>query len=193
MIVNPLEGSRVLLIPMEDSHAEALYQCSRSPHIWERLPVKVQSLEQMKEFVAQALEGKKRGDEFPFVVWDKSQGRIVGTTRYLRIAAAHRNLNIGWTWYSEDVWRTSVNTECKYLLLRHAFEQWGAVRVELITTTVHSRSQAAIERLGAVREGVLRQKYNGMDYVVFSMIDKEWPEKKDRLEGMLAGAGRPAT
>lgn len=193
LIVNRLEGERVLLIPLEEVHAEALYECSRSPLIWEYLPIKVESLEQMRAFVEKALAGMEREEEFAFAVWDKTQGRIVGTTRYLRISEMHRNLNIGWTWYSPDVWRTSVNTECKYLLLRHAFEEWKAVRVEMITTTAHSRSQAAIERLGAKREGILRKKYNGLDYVVYSMIDEEWTEKKHRLEALLGSAGRSAS
>ena len=116
---------------------------------------------------------------------DETLGRVIGSTRYLRISEAHRNLNIGWTWYSPDVWRTAVNTECKYLLLRHAFEEWGAVRVEFITTTTHSRSQDAIERLGAVKEGIQRKKYNGLDYVVFSIIDEDWESVKSRLEAKL--------
>ncbi|MGO4109500.1 GNAT family N-acetyltransferase [Paenibacillus sp. YAF4_2] len=133
--------------------------------------------------------GVSRGDEFPFAVFDKQHNRIIGTTRFLRIAPSHRNLNIGWTWYSPEVWRTEVNTECKYLLLKYAFEQWEAVRVELITTTSHHRSQQAIERLGAQREGVLRKKYNGLDYVIFSVISEEWPQVKGHLVRLLSSRG----
>ncbi|CAM3175219.1 GNAT family N-acetyltransferase [Paenibacillus lupini] len=132
-----LEGHRVKLLPLEPQHAKALYECSRSDELWKYLPVKVQTEQEMESFVLNAIKGRERGDEFPFAVFDKQHNRIIGTTRFLRIAPSHRNLNIGWTWYSPEVWRTEVNTECKYLLLKYAFEQWEAVRVELITTTTH--------------------------------------------------------
>lgn len=180
-----LEGQRVKLLPMEQEHAGALFACSRSDELWEQLPVKVHTIQEMERFVYTAIQGRERGEEFPFTVFDKQLNRIVGTTRYLRIAPSHRNLNIGWTWYSPDVWRTAVNTECKYLLLKYAFEQWEALRAELITTTSHYRSQRAIERLGATREGVLRKKYNGLDYVIYSIISEEWPQVKERLEKLL--------
>lgn len=181
-----LEGKRVSLIPLELEHAGPLYECSRFPEIWEHLPVRIETRNAMESFVQAAIDERSRGEQFPYAVFDKETGAIVGMTRYLRISEQHRNLNIGWTWYSPAVWRTPVNTECKYLLLAQAFEDWGAVRVELITTTTHSRSRQAIERLGAVREGVLRKKYNGLDYVIFSVIDEDWPDAKARLERMLS-------
>ncbi|MGO4372127.1 GNAT family N-acetyltransferase, partial [Paenibacillus sp. MCAF20] len=147
----------------------------------------------MRSFVQTAIDERERGEQFPYAIYDKLLGRFVGMTRYLRISRPNRNLNIGWTWYSPDVWRTSVNTECKYLLLSQAFEVWRAVRVELITTTSHSRSQRAIERLGGVREGILRKKYNGLDYVVYSIIDEDWygdEGVKALLEKKLAEHGR---
>lgn len=181
----PLEGERILLIPLEFEHADSLYQCSQSPLIWENLPVKVRNLDSMQTFIRTAMLGKERGEEFPYAVFDKMLNRMIGMTRYLRISSVHKNLNIGWTWYSPEVWRTSVNTEAKYLLLKYAFEEWKAVRVEIITTTANSRSQQAIERLGAKQEGILRKKYNGLDYVVYSVIDEDWNEVKNRLESFM--------
>ncbi|SFE76926.1 Protein N-acetyltransferase, RimJ/RimL family [Paenibacillus catalpae] len=180
-----LEGERVKLLPLGAEHVQPLFDCSRSKELWEHLPVKVSTVQEMQHFVTQALQGRESGDEFPFAVFDKQLNRIVGTTRFLRIASFHRNLNIGWTWYSPEVWRTLVNTECKYLLLKYAFEEWEAVRVELITTTTHHRSQRAIERLGAQREGILRKKYNGLDYVIFSIISEEWQQVKERLDKLM--------
>lgn len=183
-----LEGSRVTLVPLELEHAEALYDCAASPLIWEHLPATIRSIDDMHAFVRTAIAGRERGKEFPFAVFDKTLNRMVGISRYLRISELHRNLNIGWTWYAPEVWRTSVNTECKYLMLQHAFETWKAVRVEIITTSTHARSQRAIERLGAQREGTLRKKYNGRDYVVYSIIDEDWSGVKEKLSSMLHNA-----
>ncbi|MFB9328924.1 GNAT family N-acetyltransferase [Paenibacillus aurantiacus] len=180
-----LEGDRVSLIPLKLEHAEALFSCAASPLIWDNLPATIRHFDDMLAFVRTAIAGKERGEEFPYAVYDKSLNRMVGMTRYLRISESHKNLNIGWTWYDPEVWRTAVNTECKYLLLQYAFEAWKAVRVELITTTAHTRSQRAIERLGAQREGTLRKKYNGRDYVVFSIIDEDWAAVKERLASRL--------
>ncbi|MFC4099042.1 GNAT family N-acetyltransferase [Paenibacillus xanthanilyticus] len=182
-----LEGNRVSLIPLETEHAEALYACAASPLIWENLPVNIRQFDDMLAFIRTAIAGRERGEEFPYAVYDKSLNRMVGMTRYLRISDNHKNLNIGWTWYDPVVWRTAVNTECKYMLLQYAFETWGALRVELITTTAHTRSQNAIERLGAQREGILRKKYNGRDYVVYSIIDEDWADVKARLAARLRG------
>lgn len=187
MIFTELIGDRVTLIPLSFDHTEALFECSRNPDIWIYYPTKINSLQGMESFVKKALDGKNRNEEFPYIVYDKELKKIVGTTRYLRISEQSRNLNIGSTWYSPEVWRTKVNTECKYLLLKFAFEQWAAVRVEIITTPDNIRSQRAIERLGAVREGIFRKKYNQRDYIIYSVIDDEWQHVKERLEGFLRG------
>lgn len=180
-----LQGERVSLIPLELEHSDFLFECSRSPQIWENLPIKVQTRKEMDHYIQTAILGRERDEEYPFAVYDKKLNKMVGMTRYLRISRIHRNLNVGWTWYSPEVWRTQVNTECKYLLFKFAFEEWKAVRVEIITTTTHNRSQKAIERLGAKKEGILRKKYNGLDYVVFSIIDEEWSDVKKHLEILL--------
>lgn len=180
-----LQGERVSLIPLELEHADSLFESSRSPEIWEHLPIKVRTRKEMEHYLQTAILGRERGDEFPYAVYDKKLKKMVGMTRYLRISSVHKNLNIGWTWYSPEVWRTRVNTECKYLLLEYAFEVWKALRVEIITTSTHHRSQKAIERLGALKEGILRKKYNGLDYVIYSIIDDDWYDVKKHLEILL--------
>jgi len=180
-----LQGKRISLIPIEYEHADSLFQCSRFSGIWEHLPTKVQTIEEMRNFIHSAVSGRERGEEFPYAVFDKKLNKMVGMTRYLRISPVHKNLNVGWTWYCPEVWRTAVNTECKYLLLKYAFEVWEAVRVEIIATSTNSRSQKAIERLGAKKEGILRKKYNGLDYVVYSIIDEDWHDVKNRLKSFI--------
>jgi len=184
-IFEELEGKRVKLVPLTMEHVQPLFECSQDPAIWAAYPIRIERIEEMERFVRQALEGRDYGDQYPYAVYDKELGAYVGSTRYLRIAEEHRNLNIGSTWYSPAVWRSRVNTEVKYLMLRHAFEKIETVRVEIITSTVNVRSQRAIERLGAVREGILRKKYYGMDFVFYSIVNEDWPEVKTRLEGFL--------
>ncbi|SDX04735.1 GNAT family N-acetyltransferase [Paenibacillus sp. CF384] len=180
-----LEGERVRLLPLEREHAAPLFQAADDPRIGMHYPSSIRNMEETEAFIEKAIEGRKRGEQFPYAIFDKELQAFVGSTRYLRISEEHRNLNIGSTWYSPLVWRTRVNTEAKYLLLRHAFEAISMNRVEIITTPDNVRSQRAIERLGAVKEGVLRKKYRGLDYIVYSILDSEWQEVKSMLEGYL--------
>ncbi|WP_239616773.1 GNAT family N-acetyltransferase [Cohnella mopanensis] len=181
-----LEGERVRLIPLERSHAIPLFNCSRDPEIWSSYPVKIKSLEDMNKFIDKALDGLERKEQFPFAVFDKLHNEIVGSTRFLRISEEHNNMNIGSTWYSSKVWRTSVNTETKYMMLKYAFETLNTDRVEIVTSTDNVRSQKAIERLGAVKEGILRKKYYNLDYVIYSIIQSEWSDIRNKLEGYLS-------
>lgn len=185
-----LIGNRVKLVPLRSSHVEDLFHAGREEIIWTYLPLKVSSLEDMKKLVEEALEQKVRGQQFPFVVIDLSTNEIVGSTRYLNILLSHRNLEIGWTWYSPQVWRTHVNTECKYLLLKHCFEELNLVRVQLKADVRNERSNKAILRIGAKHEGVLRKDrilHDGYirDSNLYSIIAEEWPEVKARFEQQL--------
>jgi len=184
-----LEGQRVRLIPMEASHIEPLRQAAQHPDIW-RWMEPIADLRATERFVAAAQRDQQLGTALPYVVYDRSTEQIVGSTRLFDYMPAHRQLEIGHTWYNPAVWRTRVNTECKYLLLRHCFEQLKLVRVQLKTDLRNERSQQAIARLGAVREGVLRHHrvlYDGYirDSVMFSIIDTEWLQVKERLENFL--------
>ncbi|RKP58003.1 N-acetyltransferase [Cohnella endophytica] len=180
-----LEGKRVKLVPLELEHSEPLFRCSRDPEIWAHYPFQINTMEEMLSFVNKAILGRERGEQFPYAVFDKESDEFVGTTRFLRISEENNNLNIGSTWYSPVVWRTRVNTETKYVLLKYAFEILQANRVEFVTSTDNVRSQKAIERLGALREGLLRKKYYGLDYYIYGIINSEWNAVKTRLENFL--------
>lgn len=181
-----LKGKRVELLPLKREHSIHLFECSRDTAIWTNYPIKINSIADMDKFVEKALAGRESGEQYPFVVFDKERNEIVGTTRFLRISEENNNLNIGSTWYSTKVWRTRVNTESKYLMLKYGFEILNTHRIEIITTTDNIISQRAIERLGAIREGILRRKYNNMDYVIYSIIEPEWKDIKTRLEQFLS-------
>jgi RimJ/RimL family protein N-acetyltransferase len=144
----------------------------------------------MRNWLLDILSRAEKGTDLPFVAIQLSTGRVAGATRYLNIMPKDRGLEIGGTWYGPEFQRTPVNTECKYLLLRHAFETLGCIRVQLKTDLRNERSQKAIERLGAVREGVLRNHMILPDgryrhSVFYSILDTEWPDVKNRLEQML--------
>lgn len=185
-----LEGQRVIVQAMDETHKEELLACGNHPDIWTYLPNAMNGIEDMSAFVDSALQGKQSGLEFPFVVYDKVLEKLVGSTRYLNVSASNRNVEIGYTWYSPEVWRTRINTECKYLLLKCCFEALGMVRVQFKADVRNDRSNAAILRIGAVKEGVLRQDRilpdgHRRNANVYSIIDSEWPAVKERLENYL--------
>ena len=186
-----LEGHGVRIEPLGLEHAEDLYAAAQDPDIWRYMPADPsRSLEAIRGWIAEALDARAAGGEMPFAIADRVSGRAVGSTRYLDIHPRDYGLEIGWTWLARPVRRTRVNTECKYLLLRHAFETLGAVRVQLKTDVRNEVSQRAIARLGAVREGVLRKQRileSGFvrDTVMFSIIAEEWPAVKAGLAAKL--------
>jgi len=185
-----LDGKRVQLLALESEHAEELFACAKYPEIWTYLPTKVESLEDMNDLIQKALNARASGTEYPYAVYDKLLKKIVGSTRLLGISEENKNFEIGWTWYSPEVWRTRVNTECKYELMRYGFEQFQAVRIQLKADERNTRSNQAIERLGATKEGVLRQDRILSDGFIrnacmYSIIRSEWPAVKQKLEGYL--------
>lgn len=145
-----------------------------------------------EKYVAEALAAQAAGTEVPFATVRRRDNRVVGTTRFIDIRRPHRGLEIGWTWLTPEAQRTAINTEAKYLMLRHAFEAWGALRVQLKTDANNAQSRAAILRLGAKFEGVLRKQmlrpHDGYerDTAMFSIIREEWPVAKAALEAKLA-------
>lgn len=185
-----LQGKHVRVLPMAAEHVDELFAAGHHAQIWAYMSMRVQTRQDMQRLVQQALERREGGREFPFVVQDVASGRLVGSTRFLDISEADRHLEIGWTWYTPDVWRTVINTETKYLLLRHCFEDLSMMRVQLKTDGRNTRSQTAIARIGGVREGVLRKHMvmpDGFvrDSVYFSILDDEWADVRRRLEAML--------
>jgi len=186
-----LAGGRARLVPLQAEHTPALYEAGRDPDIWTYLPRRVETPEDMGSLVQEALVAREAGTDFPLVILDQNAGdRVVGSTRLCDIQPVHRGVEIGWTWLAPDVWRTRINTECKYLLLCHCFETLNALRVSLKTDERNIRSQRAIERLGAVKEGVLRKHRVLPDgyvrnSVYYSILNDEWPAVKQRLEAFL--------
>jgi RimJ/RimL family protein N-acetyltransferase len=196
MIIGPvtLRGNIVQLVPLEVAHVPELATAGRDESIWALMPYGLRTTEaRMAEHIREALEGQAEGFELAFAVIHQASGLAIGCTRYLDIRPAHRALEIGGTWYAVDYQRTGVNTECKLLLLRHAFEALGCVRVQLKTDLRNERSQRATERIGGVREGVLRKQMILPDghqrwTVMYSILDEEWPAVKSRLQSRLRGA-----
>lgn len=201
-----LTGRLVRLEPLALEHAPNLYRSSRDPSLWTWKPVgRPETLSQATDLVASVVAQAAEGVCLPFAIVRLADGRAVGETRYHSFHRHDRNLEIGWTWIAPEVQRTGVNTECKYLLLRHAFEVMGAVRVQFRTHHLNTVSQRALERIGAVREGVLRRHMlmpdgSWRDSVYFSVLDGEWPEVGARLErlrerraGESGGAGAAET
>ena len=187
-------GRHVRLEPLARRHAPELLVAAADEGIWRYMPrPRPREVGEVESMIDEALVEARAGRQVPFAVIGAAAGRAVGSTRYLEIRREHRALEIGWTWLAAAVQRTAVNTECKYLLLRHAFEVLGAIRVQLRTDLRNLRSQRAIERIGAVREGVFRQErimWDGYlrDSVFFSVIDGEWPAVKAGLEAKLVAA-----
>lgn len=187
-----LSAGTVRLEPLSPNHAPSFFKASRDPVIWRYLPNRQPAtLDEVSALIDSALEAQRAGLEIPFAIVDRGSGGVVGSTRYLDIQPAHRSLEIGSTWLSPAAQRTAINTQCKYLLLRHAFEALGAVRVCLKTDGRNQQSQRAILRIGALYEGRLRRSrvlHDGFirDTMYYSILDSEWPGVKARLETMLA-------
>jgi RimJ/RimL family protein N-acetyltransferase len=186
-----LMGRVVRLEPLSEAHVPDLTIAGADESIWRYMVYGgVGGKAQMREWVREILSRQARGTDLPFAVIHLGSGRAIGSTRYLDIQPQHRGLEIGGTWYGVAYQRSAVNTECKYLLLRHAFEVLGCLRVQLKTDLRNERSQRAIERIGAVREGVLRNHMILPDghvrsSVYYSLLNLEWPAVKAKLEEKL--------
>ncbi|HET8523392.1 MAG TPA: GNAT family N-acetyltransferase [Thermomicrobiales bacterium] len=186
-----LEGKRVRLEPLGDQHAEDLATLVGPEEIWTWMSARPVTLADTRSWIETALAAQAGGSELPFAIIDKTTDRAVGSTRFLDIQPHHRGVEIGWTWLGRNAWRTPINTECKYLLLRHAFETWNCIRVQLKTDRRNERSRRAIERIGGQFEGILRNHRvlsdgTYRDSAYYSIIDVEWPEVKTRLETKMA-------
>lgn len=186
-----MEGQHVRLQPLVREHIDALWQAGNNPEVWRWTSSKIKCRGEMESYVESALSEADRGVSLPFVITERASGQIVGTTRFGNIAPEHRRVEIGWTFISPPFQRTAINTETKYLMLRHAFDVWRSNRVELKTSAANQKSRAAICRIGAREEGTLRSHMINddgtvRDTVYYSIIAEEWPEVRERLESMLA-------
>jgi len=191
-----LAGAHVRLEPLAREHAEGLRAAMADGELWRLWYTAVPSPGGVEEYIDTALRGQAAGTDLPFVVRDGA-GEIVGSTRYCRIEQANHRLEIGYTWYAQRVQRTALNTQAKRLLLGHAFDTLQSIAVEFRTHWFNHRSRAAIARLGAKQDGVLRNSSRHpdgsfRDTVVFSIIESEWPTVRQHLDFQLARERSPA-
>lgn len=194
-VISPfsLEGKYVRLEPLRAEHAPLLWEIAKDhlSDLFQWIPYKLESLEDFQAFNRQVLDEQSRGVSVPFATFERSSSQIVGTTRFMNMDLANRKVEIGSTWIAPRWQRTAINTDAKYLMLRHAFEVWHCLRVELKTDALNQRSRRAILRLGAKEEGTLRKHMiahdsRQRDSVYFSILDTEWPTVKAQLESILA-------
>ena len=186
-----LEGRHVRLEPLAKAHLEGLAEVGLDEELWRWIPTAVQTREEMAAYIETALQEQERGVSLPFAILEKATGRAIGSTRYGNIDRTHHRVEIGWTWVAREWQRTAMNTEAKYLLLKHAFESLGCVRVELKTDSLNEKSRAAILRIGAKEEGIFRNHMITASGRIrhsayYSIIDSEWPAVKARLEAKLS-------
>jgi N-acetyltransferase len=185
-----LEGELVVLEPLEESHVEDLWRAAQAPEIWSWLAHIDSSREYFDAWLRVSLEANASGREGVFATRERAGNKLVGSTRYLNVRPADRVAEIGWTWLNPAVWGSGVNVEAKLLMLEHAFETLGCIRVELKTDARNERSRTAIAALPAQFEGILRKHMivpdvGVRDTAYFSVIDDEWPEVRANLERRL--------
>lgn len=192
MTFNPftLSGKTVRLDPLTLEHVTALACVGLEPELWHLQPRAISSVEDMRDYVATALQDQDRGSGIPFAIVDRATELVIGSTRYMGMAPQHRRLEIGATWLAPAYQRTGANIEAKLLLLTHAFESMKTQRVVFKTELLNTPSRRALERIGAVEEGVFRKHLiadsgRPRDMVYFSILDSEWPTVKTGLESRL--------
>lgn len=186
-----LKGSLITLRPLEPTDASALVAAAADGELWSLPFTVIPSGNTIQTYIEKALSGQSAGSVMPFAVTMTNSGQVIGSTRFWKVDRVNRKLEIGHTWYAQTWHRTALNTESKFLLLRHAFEKLDYVRVQFTTDVLNECSQRAILRLGAKQEGILRNERIMPDgrkrtSVRFSIIDDEWPEVRARLEQWLS-------
>ncbi|MBU6360765.1 MAG: GNAT family N-acetyltransferase [Chloroflexi bacterium] len=186
-----LIGAHVRLEPLSLAHAEGLLPHALEPEIWLYIPYgNINTLEKLQNMISGLLRKQETGSDLCYTVFHQASNQPIGMTRYISVDRSNYGVEIGGTWYGKDYRRSAVNTEAKYLLLRHAFEVFACQRVQIQSDVRNERSQRAIERLGAVREGIMRKNKRMPDghqrnSIMYSIIDNEWPAIKAKLEGWL--------
>lgn len=186
-----LEGFHIRLEPLSLNHHKQLCEIGFDEDIWRFTLTIMKTPDDMKTYIETALKWQSEGTALPFAVIEKTSGKAIGSSRYGNIDRTHRRLEIGWTWIARAWQRTSVNTEMKYLLLKHAFETLGCIRVEFKTDSLNERSRNALVRIGAKEEGTFRNHMitpggRIRHSVYFSVIDTEWIEVKRKLEEKMS-------
>lgn len=196
-IIDPiiLQGRSVNLLPLQEMHFEELIECASDKRIWQHYIMDCSNRDTMLKSLHNALQEKKNGSQYPFIIQQNINGKIIGSTRLLDINPQHKKVEIGWTWMHPDYWGSIINTECKLLLLHYCFEILQAARVQLKTDEQNIRSRRAIEKLGAIPEGILRNdmlRENGTyrNSAYYSIINSEWPEIHKKLQHIMLSHGR---
>jgi RimJ/RimL family protein N-acetyltransferase len=193
MVIEPvtLEGQYIRLEPLSFAHHAQLCEVGLDEELWRWVVQPVRTPEEMRAYIEEALQAQAAGTALPFATIEKARGRAIGSTRFGNIDRVNRHVEIGWTWLGLAWQRTAANTEAKYLMLRHAFEQWGCLRVEFKTDSLNEPSRQALLRIGAKEEGTFRNHMitstgRLRHSVYYSIIDSEWPDVKAHLEQKLA-------
>ncbi|MBT2689411.1 GNAT family N-acetyltransferase [Bacillus sp. ISL-47] len=171
-------------------HIEGIYEASQDKRIWEHMSVDLTDKRRVIQYVEDAIQKREQGTDFAYVIVNKNTGKIIGATWFLDISNQHKRLEIGSTWVNPIYWRSNINTNCKYLLLKYCFEELSLNRVQIKTGHKNIRSQKAIERIGAVKEGILRnhmiRKEGTIRHtVLYSVIKEEWDKVKRQFEERL--------
>lgn len=186
-----LEGRLVRLEPLIEWHFSDLFYAARDERIWQYMFYgNMNEREHMETFITNAIRLREAGTDLPFAVIDKASGRAIGSTRYRDICMKHMKLEIGGTWYAPEYQRSGINLESKYLLLRHAFETFGILRVQFKTDVRNGQSRRSLEKMGATQEGILRRSAimpDGVirDTAIYSILDTEWGIVKQGIEARL--------
>jgi RimJ/RimL family protein N-acetyltransferase len=186
-----LEGQSIRLEPLTLAHHGPFCEAGLDAELWRLSTARMETGNDMRVYIETALAWQQQGTSLPFATVERATGRVIGSTRFANADHANRRVEIGWTWIARPWQRTAANTEAKYLMLRHAFETLGCIRVEFKTDSLNARSRAALLRIGATEEGTLRNHMIVHDgrkrhSVYFSVIDEEWPVVKAELESKLA-------
>lgn len=185
-----LSQNNVCLIPLNHEHEQGLAEATKDGELWKLNITSTPHYTEVKNYIDHALKQKAEGSRYPFVVMEKSTGKILGTTSYHDIKLNIKRFEIGYTWYAESVQRTHVNTVCKFLLLQYAFDQLDVETIGFRTDIFNLKSQRAIERLGAIKDGLirgdaLRKDGTIRDTVMYSMIKNEWKDVKRHLHSLI--------
>jgi len=190
-----LAGRFVRLEPLAPAHFDGLWEIARDPELWRWTQAQIKTREDIDRYLNIALDWQRAGSALPFATCSVAESKPVGSTRFANIDRENRKAEIGWTWIGKPWQRTAINTEAKLLMLRHAFEVEGCIRVELKTDVLNQQSRTAIRRLGAQEEGIFRhhnitESGRIRDTVYYSVLEAEWPAVKQNLESKIAASAR---
>ncbi len=185
-----LTGTKVKLVPLDHEHFDGLLEVASDKRIWEFFSVDCSDKNRLLSELKSAVLKRMSGEQYPFVVYDQLTGKMIGSTMLHSMMPNNRKLEIGWTWYHPDYWRTGYNRECKLLLLEYCFEVLQTIRVQFFIDEVNTRSRKGVEGLGATFEGILRNeriRTNGTirNSAVYSIIDSEWPLVKEQIKSRI--------